>query len=681
MKKGKKTMTKRALAWILSLVMVVSFIPFASFAAEDEVADNAEVEYESMTIGGYTWTPQNIWGLMGVNKPLTYWQTVAPAVDKFAVMPKLTLPMLTMLMSAYPKVDWTKAFKAAGFNMAKYAYDKAKDEWREIEFKTAAAIFAAVAAQGVMVDLYQIFKEWTWQKINWKVVKWAVLAKTAKDWSALFDSFQDFIKAKIEACIKGKIDEAHKKAALAAAAGLTLAFIAPKMKAQITDITVDPVKECEKAQVTKFIENTFGYDLTTDDYFVTLDKDGNVKVLYKVTVTGTPGATFIIDDQGSKLVNPELNVIQHKGQIKGYLPFAITKDGKVKETFFVSKVFKAPALDPTEAAPFGTHFDLTLEVTSKTADVAPNCKDTGIVYVDKVAELIYVIDGKDAKKVDVLSGVKTKPDYAPELKEGYTFMGWYDNPEYTGDPVTEVEVIGTKKLYGKYEVTPVPPALNSEDHFAYIIGYPDGTVKPMNTITRAEAATIFFRLLKDEVRDINIRVSNDFSDVNVGQWYNTAISTLAGMGIASGYADGTFNPNAPITRAEFITMCVRFDTSGFTGESNFADIADSWAKENIDKAYIIGWASGYSSTEFGPNQLISRAEVATIINRVLHRIPADADALLPAMNRWSDNQPSNWYYLALQEATNSHEAIVDEETLLEEWVDMMADRDWTVYER
>ncbi len=195
--------------------------------------------------------------------------------------------------------------------------------------------------------------------------------------------------------------------------------------------------------------------------------------------------------------------------------------------------------------------------------------------------------------------------------------------------------------------------LNMNDHFAYIKGYEDGTIKPMNNMTRAEVATIFYRLLTETSKAQYLTTSNAFSDVSSADWFNTAVSTLAKAGVLAGYNDGTFRPNAIITRAEFASIMAGFADSKTSASSGFTDTIGHWAKEKINTAYANGWISGYSDDTFRPNQPITRAEVATIINRALQRA-AKAGNMLDGMKSWSDNPQGNWYYEAIQEATNSH---------------------------
>ena len=227
----------------------------------------------------------------------------------------------------------------------------------------------------------------------------------------------------------------------------------------------------------------------------------------------------------------------------------------------------------------------------------------------------------------------------------------------------------------------VPTGLNGDDHFAYIVGYPNGNVEPNGNITRAEVATIFFRLLTEEVRTANSTQSNSLSDVTRGQWFNHAVSTLSSMGIVKGHNDGTFAPNAPITRAEFAAIAARFDDKNRDTSSKFTDIASHWAKNEIGIAANKGWINGYPDGTFRPNQYITRAEAMTLVNRVLNRLPENSSDLLDSMIKWPDNSDASaWYYLAVQEATNSH-YYKTKENKFEKWTELRKTRDWTELEK
>ena len=285
----------------------------------------------------------------------------------------------------------------------------------------------------------------------------------------------------------------------------------------------------------------------------------------------------------------------------------------------------------------------------------------------------------------------------------YTFSGWRING--VGDVVTEIKDIqqdvinlvgvwsyrsggGSSGGGGGRKPTvdipdDVPTGLNGDDHFAYIVGYPDGNVNPGGNITRAEVATIFFRLLTEDVRTANSTQSNSLSDVSRGQWFNHAISTLSSMGIVKGNPDGTFDPDAPITRAEFAAIAARFDDKNTNNTSNFSDIASHWAKDEIGVAANKGWINGYPDSTFRPDQYITRAEAMTLVNRVLNRLPEKSEDLLNDMIKWPDNADASvWYYLAVQEATNSHDySDKSDADKYEKWTKIRDARDWTLLEK
>ena len=260
---------------------------------------------------------------------------------------------------------------------------------------------------------------------------------------------------------------------------------------------------------------------------------------------------------------------------------------------------------------------------------------------------------------------------------GYTFTGWYADKELT-DKITSVKMTSDKTVYAGWQATDVPNYLNNENHFAYIVGYEDGTVRPNANISRAEVAAIFFRLLKDDVRDDNLTANSVFTDVAFGLWHNKSISTMAHVGILKGRTADTFVPNAPITRAEFAAICSRFDRSNVEIKSDFNDISGHWAEKEIRRAASLGWIKGYADGSFKPDQNITRAEAASMINRMLHRLPETVDDLLDGMIQWQDNQPSDWYYINMQEATNSHD-FKQKGEINEYWTKLTENPNWDRY--
>ncbi len=228
--------------------------------------------------------------------------------------------------------------------------------------------------------------------------------------------------------------------------------------------------------------------------------------------------------------------------------------------------------------------------------------------------------------------------------------------------------------------TSTPSSLNDADHYAYIVGYPDGLAHPEAEITRAEVATIFFRLLTEDSRSEYLTEENRYSDVGRDSWYNTAVSTLTAIGVIDGQPDGTFAPTRMITRAEFAAIAARFDTSTTETSAAFTDISGHWAESEISKAAASGWINGYTDGTFKPNQYITRAEAMALVNRVLNRNPDTKEDLLPDMIVWPDNtDTAKWYYLDVQEATNSHD-YQRRSNGTEDWTAIQKIPDWIQYQ-
>ena len=275
------------------------------------------------------------------------------------------------------------------------------------------------------------------------------------------------------------------------------------------------------------------------------------------------------------------------------------------------------------------------------------------------------------------SGTKVTLDKTP-TRESYTFTGWYADKALT-QKITTVTMNSDKTVYAGWEATGVPDKLNGDDHYAYVIGYSDGNVRPNANVSRAETATIFFRLLKSDIRDGNLTSDNGFSDVSNGQWHNKAVSTMAKLGIVKGRRADRFDPDASITRAEFAAICARFNTKPVENSGSFSDISGHWAENEIERAAAFGWISGYPDGTFHPDARITRAEAMTMINRVLCRMPQSESDLLDSMVTWPDNKPSDWHYLAVQEATNSHDFNRQGE-VGESWTKLTSVPDWKRYQ-
>ena len=384
------------------------------------------------------------------------------------------------------------------------------------------------------------------------------------------------------------------------------------------EIKPDTVLGVLNQYVKKQFNSTYGYSTTAE---------------FTVDATVTKNGPVIINASEGQIAAQELS------------PVSTTYTGKVTLSTGASELFVFSGTDtPLEAS---THYQVTVKE-----------RDANLSYVTcDTAEYRFNFITDANCKVNNIQGVTITNTY------------YY---KHTYRPPTPTVVIPDDDALG----------LNTTDHFAYIIGYGNGEVRPQNNITRAEVATIFFRLLTDDVRDENLTKTNRYSDVAATSWYNTAVSTLSSMGIITGYPDGTFRPNAAITRAEFAAIAARFDNDGDKTAAKFSDIATHWARDEISIAYNNGWITGYPDGTFGPQRDITRAETMTLVNRVLNRQPETEDDLLPNMTVWTDNaNPKAWYYLAVQEATNSHYYKFKTNSKYEKWTELRETRDWTQLEK
>ena len=328
--------------------------------------------------------------------------------------------------------------------------------------------------------------------------------------------------------------------------------------------------------------------------------------------------------------------------------------------------------------------DTTFKMPAKAVEVTANWKYTGSDSdndKDDDYTLKYVTNGGKviSSETKSRSWVKDYEDLPTPIRSGYRFEGWYYDTRLTDKVTDDVKVNKTVvTLYARWSSSETPGMLNDEDHFAYVQGYSDGNVHPYGLISRAETTTIFFRLLTDEVRDDNLLTSNTYTDVTNDYWANTAISTMTGLGIVQGRSATTFDPKAPITRAQFAAICARFDTGVSSGSRTFSDISGHWAEKYIERAAELGWIQGFADGTFRPDTYITRAQAMTMINRVLNRTPEDEEDLLEGMKVWPDCNPGDWFYLAVQEATNSHDY---KDRGGEVWTKLNRDPDWTRYER
>ena len=453
---------------------------------------------------------------------------------------------------------------------------------------------------------------------------------------------------------------------------------------------------------------------------VTIERGEDVTLLYKLTVTGNADGKFMVTDKGTSLVYPKTGITVD--ETNGTYTGIIGVDGIT--TFYVAKTFDAaditlddqknPVLVNSATIVADGDGDGTID-PGEEGGVTPGEEDKD-EETDVTTEFTLTFEYDHAYALDANN--KRIPegqtitvdcgddfDFTARPNSGYildvpTIDGRAELKVNTSTNFTVENIISDVVVYvdatkqgGGIIVVPGgddddnpgdndgPSGLNTEDHFSYVVGYEDGMVKPQRSITRAEVATIFYRLLEDDVRDDYDTTRNNFSDVTSDSWYNQTVSTLASMGILKGYEDGTFRPNASITRAEFAAIATRFfEETGATYEpGTFTDVTGSeWFAGAIMDAVNLGLIGGYEDGTVRPNNNITRAEACAIVNRTLGRVP-DADHLLPAdeMTTWPDNPSSAWFYADMQEATNGHEYewITEDGNKIEEWTDIL-DKDW-----
>ena len=446
-------------------------------------------------------------------------------------------------------------------------------------------------------------------------------------------------------------------------------------------------------EVTNTITYNEGANFKADNYEITT-AEGKLTITKRSVTLTSETANKVYD--GTPLTKPEVTVTGD-GFVTGEVTDikatgTITDVGTVTNTITFAKGEKFKdsnyAITKTEGTLEVTPITdkVTVTITGNTKTVRYNGKEqsvTGFTYTAPEGVKVTPKDGfkpeakgtdkgtyyMDLTKGDFIVSSKIYKEFEIIVKDGYLEItrsgGHHPRPKPTVE-IEDDDALG----------------LNTTDHFAYIVGYGNGEVRPQNNITRAEVATIFFRLLTDDVRDENLTKTNRYSDVAPTAWYNTAVSTLSSMGIITGYPDGTFRPNAAITRAEFAAIAARFDNDGDKTAAKFSDIATHWAKDEISIAYNNGWITGYPDGTFGPQRDITRAETMTLVNRVLNRQPETENDLLPNMVTWTDNaNPNAWYYLAVQEATNSHYYKFKTNSKYEKWTELRETRDWTQLEK
>jgi len=305
-------------------------------------------------------------------------------------------------------------------------------------------------------------------------------------------------------------------------------------------------------------------------------------------------------------------------------------------------------------------------------------------------------------------GVANMPSVA---RPGFTLTGWNTQPNGSGTAFTANTIVYSDIIvYAQWQQnqpgggtpgglppgggTPPPvvePEIGAEEpdlvipfapiHHAYMVGFPDGYIRPHGFVTRADAATIVFRLITDDFRALAWSQTNPFSDVQSAHWFNNAVSTMTNAGVIEGMPDGTFQPDRYITRAEFAALATRFFGMQIPAPSPFPDTMGHWAMHYINTAAALGWIQGYPDGTFRPEQSITRAEVAALMNRILVRHPRTVNDLLPGMLTWRDNMDINaWYYLDIQEATNSNMHVMHADGRHKTWTVLIEPRPWTALE-
>ena len=400
---------------------------------------------------------------------------------------------------------------------------------------------------------------------------------------------------------------------------------------------------------------------TTDAPSVTNVADGTVTVSVKAVKTGYTDLTC---GDVAIAVTPRPITLTADSASKVYDGEALTKD---------SFTFTRPSAEAPNAGLVPGQ-DITAAVTGSQTETGTSRNVVSGAEIK--AGDVDVTGNYDIHYVDGILSV-TAPDEPIEPIEP-------DEPHVPDDP-DDSDDSDDPDVPDIPPVSPGKPVLNTEDHYSYIIGYKDGTLRPYGTITRGEVATIFFRLLTDEAREASWSQTNDYADCDSQLWCNNAISTLSSMGIIHGFEDGTFRPYAKITRAQFAKIAVGFfETVKEDYEGFFTDVsAGAWYTEYVEAAARMGLIQGFEDGTFHPNSNITRAQACVIVNRALNRKP-DEEHLLDEgrMLTWVDNNPGDWFYADMQEATNSHDYIwlTEEQEMMENWTAKLPQRDWAALE-
>lgn len=440
---------------------------------------------------------------------------------------------------------------------------------------------------------------------------------------------------------------------------------------------------------------TYYMQLTAADFVVTSDIYANIKVIVedgwlKINRRPMPPVNPPITDKITVEITGNSDSVVYDGTEHSVKDYTV----KISDSRYTEKDFTFSGKALASGVNAGTYeMGLKADQFKNT-----NARFTNVEFIIKADGVLTITQ----RPLTITAG--SAEGIAPVTCDKYTVEGLA-----TGDKVDSVKITGIQSEPGEspnvasdaviknakgedvtanYKITYVDgvlkaiEVLNKEIHFNYVIGYTDGTIRPNNDISRAEVATIFFRLLTDEAREQYTTTAGNFTDVKAGMWCNRAIATLTNMGIIKGYTDGSFQPNKSITRAELATIIARFAKLDVNTKT-FSDINGHWAQKNIELAAGNGWINGYEDGTFRPNNNITRAETFAMINRVLDRQTESVSDLLPTseMNMWSDNLNENaWYYKDVQEATNYHKCDRVGDSVYEKWTEKVPDIDWASYQ-
>lgn len=466
-----------------------------------------------------------------------------------------------------------------------------------------------------------------------------------------------------------------------------------------TDVGDKPItvalKDGKVAEAKGTDVGTYYMQLTAADFVVTSDIYANIKVIVedgwlKINRRPMPPVNPPITDKITVEITGNSDSVVYDGIEHSVKDYTV----KISDSRYTEKDFTFSGKALASGVNAGT-YEMGLK--------ADQFKNTNARF--KNVEFIIKADGVltiTQRPLTITAG--SAEGIAPVTCDKYTVEGLA-----TGDKVDSVKITGIQSEPGEspnvasdaviknakgedvtanYKITYVNgvlkaiEVLNKEIHFNYVIGYTDGTIRPSNNISRAEVATIFFRLLTDEARTQYDKTTSSFSDIKDGAWCCRAIATLTNMGIIKGYTDGSFQPNKSITRAELATIIARFAKLDVNTKT-FSDITGHWAQKSIELAAGNGWINGYTDGTFRPNKSIIRAETFAMINRVLDRQTENVSDLLPTseMNMWSDNMNENaWYYKDVQEATNYHKCDRVGDSVYEKWTEKVPDIDWASYQ-